>query len=64
MNYIAICASYGSTVIDSLIEHNIVHLRPVGMCSYDIPLHEEAIVTPESACGRIAMTLLLNTISQ
>ena len=36
--YSELCTSLGSSVVDLLIEHNIVHLRPAGMCSYDFPL--------------------------
>ena len=57
--YSDLCTSLNSSVVDSLIEHNILNLRPVGLCSYDLALPGEAVVTPESACGRIAMEDLL-----
>jgi len=40
-----------------LIEYNIIHLRPAGMCSYNVPSSNEAIVTPESSCGRFAIII-------
>ena len=47
---------------DSLIEHNIIHLRPTTRGSYDIGkiAIQGGVVTAESACGLYAMNCMLN----
>ena len=63
VSYSELCKSLGSSVVDSFIEHNILHLQPVGLCSYDLELPAEAVVTPESTCGHIAMQNLLKKLT-
>ena len=33
--YDELCEQLGATVVDSFIEHNILHLRPTRRCTYD-----------------------------
>lgn len=35
--YDDLCKEYGRSVIDSMIEHNILHLRPTSYYSFDLP---------------------------
>ena len=62
--YDDLCKEHGGSVIDSMIEHNILHLRPTSYCSFDLPSQpkHKAIVTAESACGRIAMENVLKEL--
>jgi len=58
--YNDLCKELGQGIVDSFIEHNIVHLRPTSRCSYDLPIQDhQAIITTQSACSRIAMKKLL-----
>ena len=58
--YSDLCKELGVAAVDSLLEHNIIHLRPVGLCSYDLTNQpDQPIVTAESPCGLIAMEDLL-----
>ena len=64
--YDDLCKEHGRSVIDSMIEHNILHLRPTNYCSFDLPSQpkHKAIVTAESACGRIAMEDVLKELGK
>ena len=56
--YQDLCAELGRPVIDSLIEHNIAHLRSTRLCSYDIEVPGEikgGLITAESPCGLYVM---------
>ena len=55
--YDTVCESVGKLAVDSLIQHNVLHLRPTKECSYDLPDQPEnqGIVMPESVCGYVAM---------
>ena len=66
--YTDLCDKLGGAVVDSFIEHNIVHLRPTKRCTYDLPPSfycypdDIPIVTAESACGLYAMSRLLKQL--
>ena len=55
--------SFGQHIIDSLIEYNVLHLRPYFALSKDLvplPIVSESIVTAESPIGMFAMRALHN----
>ena len=58
VSYRTLCKEKGMRVIDSLIEHNIIHLRPTkrNMGKNRI---KGAVVTAESGCGLYAMDYML-----
>ena len=64
--YHDLCEKLGTMVVDSFIEHNVLHLRPTTLYMYDLPAAfyskqiDVPIVTAESACGLYAMRLVLN----
>ena len=65
MMYDELCDQFGATVVDSFIEHNILHLRPTRICMHDLPavcydkpVNTGPVVTAESACGLYAMKYL------
>ena len=57
MMYDDLCEQIGAPVVDSFIEHNILHLRPTRRCTHDLPamfydkLDDVPVVTAEFACG-------------
>ena len=57
VSYQTLCKQKGRHVIDSLLEHNIIHLRPIKHGSYDMGRSriKGGVVTAESACGLYAM---------
>ena len=59
--YDDLCQQFGEEVIDSMIEHHLLHLRPNREFSYDLPSapDDKAIVTPMSPAARYAMKLIL-----
>ena len=64
VSYDVLCEKMGRKTIDSLIEHNIIHLRLTNMWSFDI---DEAkvigpVVTAESVCGLYAMRRMVEQI--
>ena len=59
----------GNKVVNSLIEHNILHLRPTTRCSYDFPDRlqdclDGPLVTAESGCSLFAMRYLVNYLEK
>ncbi|OGT69663.1 MAG: hypothetical protein A3H43_05275 [Gammaproteobacteria bacterium RIFCSPLOWO2_02_FULL_42_9] len=56
-----LCQKIKQSVIDSMIEHHLLHLRPRKEFSYDLPSAPDnnAIVTPVSQADLYAMRLLL-----
>ena len=64
--YNDLCLHYGRSPIDSLIEHNIIHLRPSSYCSFDLlnQPKDDAVVTAESACGHVAMEVILRKLEK
>ena len=62
--YDDLCESVGQDIIDSLIEYNVLHLRPYFVLCKDLvplPIASRAIVTPESQIGLFAMRALRGT---
>ena len=64
LDYKELCDEYGREVVKSLIEHNILHLRPGKEFSYDLPSQriEQAVVTAETPASVVAMKELLADI--
>jgi len=66
--YSDLCEEFGGAVIDSFIEHNILHLCPTRQCSFDLPASfynmplDVPIVTTELACGLYAMRLMFEQL--
>ena len=54
-----VCRRVGHTAIDSLIEYNIIHLRPYfGLCNDDLnppSVRPDAIITAESQIALVAI---------
>ena len=40
LDYDTLCGKFGKEVVNSMIEYNLMHLRPTCTLSYDMPLHE------------------------
>ena len=60
ISYFHLCNTLGKPIIDSLIEHNVIHLRPTSQCCFDIKKGD--IVTAESPCGLNAMKHMVKMI--
>jgi len=50
---------FGKDVVHSMIEYNLMYLRPTCSLSYDVCYHENAIVMVESQAAKVAMEKLL-----
>ena len=61
--YDVICDNIGMSVVNSMIEYNIIHLRPTSSLSDDVPLHENPIITAESPAALVAMKELLREVA-
>ena len=59
LSYYDLCIlKYGGTSLDSLIEHNIIHLRPSAQCHFDINVEmssNDGLIMAETPCGFNAM---------
>lgn len=69
VKYAELCKDLRPDIIDSFIEHNIVHLRPTARSSYDLPARMQAfpdvpLVTSESGCSLIAMKYLIQHLDE
>ena len=62
VSYASLCEELGSPVVDSLIEHKILHLRPI--YSYDLPNQSEGevVVTAESPSLHYVMKHLIKEL--
>lgn len=63
--YTDLCKDLGQKIVDSLIEHNIIHLWLCSMFSFDLSSlpDDDAVVTAHSACGLFAMKRCLQKIA-
>jgi len=63
-----LCKVVEQVSLESLIEYNIIHLRPYfGLCCQDldpVPARPDAVITPESQVGLLAMKQMLKTIKE
>lgn len=59
--YDHICEEFGEHIIDALISHNVLHLRPTISLSNDFPGHNtpQPVVTAENQCNLIAMNKIV-----
>lgn len=64
--YSILCREIGKKAVDSMIEHNLIHLRPVGFYSFDLPNAPEGkgVVTAESPPHLAKMRILLQGIEE
>ena len=61
--YDELVGEYGADVVDSMIAHNILHLRPTNRFAYDLDAPEETpIVSAESPAALYAMRSLLKQV--
>ena len=60
LEYDQLCEKFGLEIMDSVIEYNLMHLRPTSALSFDVPLHKIPIVIPESQAAKVAMENILN----
>ena len=62
LNYYDICHTHGKPVVDSLIQNNVLHLRPTKRFSDDLEFQVDGVpvVTPETPCGFVAMKQLVS----
>ncbi len=61
--YDELCDQFGEKTVKSLIQSNILHLRPTKKHAYDIPNHpDNAIVTAETPSSLLAMKKILTEI--
>ena len=63
VNYYEMCEEIKEESLQSLIEYNIVHMRPYCKLSYQdldpLPIKPEPVITPESQVGLLAMKQLV-----
>ena len=59
LDYNDVCFKFGHGVINSMIKHNIVHLRPTSRLAYDVPNHVNPIITAGSPAAFVAMKKVL-----
>ena len=57
--YNTLCKELGSAVINSMIQYNLIHLRPTARLSFDVPKHRDPIITAKSPAALVAMKSLL-----
>jgi len=57
--YDSLCEEFGKT----MIQHNLIYLRPTSCLSFDIPPHENPIITAESPAALVAMKQLLSQVN-
>ena len=62
IEYSEMCRQFGEEVVNSVIEYNLMHLRPTHYLTCDISYHRKPVVTPESPAAFAAMKLLLQRI--
>ena len=62
VSYFNLCDTLGKPIIDSLIEHNVIHLWPTSQCCFDIDIKKGDIVTAETPCGLNAMKRMVEKI--
>ena len=60
--YNKLCEKFDKEKVDSMIKHNLMHLRPTSSLSFDVPSHNTPIVTAESQAARVAMKKILSEI--
>lgn len=62
--YDDLCKEIGKEVIDAMIDHNLLHLRPTKRFSYDLPdsPYDEPIVTAETPASLVAMRHILKNL--
>lgn len=61
MQYDGVCQDMGKEVVDSMIEYNLIQLRPTSMLSFDISEHTDPIVTSETPAAFVAMKRILRS---
>ena len=57
--YDDLCKEMGHTIINSMIQYNLIHLRPTARLSFDVCKHKDPIITAESPAALVAMKRLL-----
>ena len=62
LSYKSLCDIVGKSTVNSLIEYNILHLRPTSRLAFDVPIHANPIITAESPAAYVAMKEVLNEI--
>jgi|GEM_PF-4101716 hypothetical protein len=64
--YEDLCKEVGQSVVDALIDYNLLHLRPSRNFAYDLPEYdaEKAVLTAETPSSFVAMKKLLKDIEQ
>ena len=62
--YDELCDYLGENAVNSLIAHNLMHLRLTKLISFDLQDQEDgiAVVTPETPCGYVAMERVLQKL--
>ena len=59
IQYNSACQAIGRDILHSMIEYNLIHMRPTFRLSYDIPEHRKPVITAESPAALMAMKLIL-----
>lgn len=62
VQYNGVCQDMGKEVVDSMIEYNLIQLRPTSMLSFDISEHTDPIVTSETPAAFVAMKRILRSL--
>jgi len=62
LTYQFLCREMGNKVIQSLIEYNIIHLRPSSVLAFDVPQHKYPVISAESPATRVAMQEILEQL--
>lgn len=60
VQYNSACDSIGKDIINSMIEYNLIHMRPTSRLSFDVLGHKKPIITAESPAALAAMKMLVN----
>ena len=58
--YNKLCEEFDKEVVDSMIECNLMHLRPTSSLAFDVLPHNTPIVTAESQAAGVAMEKILS----
>ena len=61
VDYGNMCSRYGEAMVNSMIEYNLMHVRPTATMAFDVPWHDLPIVIPESPAAHVAMVKVLST---
>lgn len=62
IDYSHLWSNFGEAIVNSVIEYNLMHIRPTATMAFDAPWHDMPIITPELPAAKVAMIRVLSTM--